>query len=103
MARKKSSTAKKPNPHIGSSLDEFLDEYGLLEQTRALAIKEVIAWQLRRAMKTKMISKSRMAKLMGTSRTQIEHLLNPSDGNVTLTSLSRAAAVVGRRLSIDLV
>lgn len=33
------------NKHIGSKLDEFLREEGLLAQARAVAIKRVIAWQ----------------------------------------------------------
>ena len=31
---------KKKNLHIGSSLDEFLKEEGILEETRAAALKE---------------------------------------------------------------
>ena len=34
---------KKDNPHIGSSLDDFLREEGILEETRTMAIKETIA------------------------------------------------------------
>jgi antitoxin HicB len=43
-----------------------------------------------------------MANLLKTSRTQVDRLLDPT-ADVTLSSLQRAAALVGRRLQIDLV
>ena len=33
---------KKRSKHIGSSLDDFLKEEGVLEQTRAVALKETL-------------------------------------------------------------
>ena len=91
---------KKP---MGSSIDDFLREEGIFEEAQARAIKEVVAWQLAQAMKKKKISKSRMAVLLlKTSRTQVDHLLDPKN-DITLSSLQRAAAMVGRRVSIELV
>ena len=87
---------------IGSSLDDFLKEEGIYEETQAKAIKEVVAWQLAEAMKKRRISKVRMAVLLKTSRTQVDRLLDPNN-DVTLSSLQRAAAIVGRRVSIELV
>jgi predicted XRE-type DNA-binding protein len=88
--------------HIGSSLDDYLKEEGIFEEAQAKAIKEVVAWQLAQAMKKKKISKLRMASLLKTSRTQVDRLLNPKS-DITLSSLQRAAAIVGRRVSIKLV
>lgn len=88
--------------HIGSSLDDFLKGEGIYEETQAQAIKEVVAWQLAEAMKKRNISKARMASLLKTSRTQIDRLLDP-ENDITLSSLQRAAAIVGRRVSIELV
>jgi len=88
--------------HMGSSVDDFLKEEGIFEEAQAQAIKEVVAWQLARAMKKKKISKSRMAALLKTSRTQVDRLLNPKD-DITLSTLQRAAAMVGRRVTIELV
>jgi DNA-binding Xre family transcriptional regulator len=93
---------KKKNPHWGSTLDEFLEEEGVLEEFRAVAVKEVIAWQIERAMKKKKLSKSKMAALMETSRAQLDRLLDPKQGNVTLETLHRAAHVLGRELRIEL-
>jgi len=88
--------------HIGSSLDDFLKGEGIYEEAQAKAIKEVVAWQLAEAMKKKKISKVRMAALLKTSRTQVDRLLDPKN-DITLSSLQRAAAIVGRRVSIELV
>jgi antitoxin HicB len=88
--------------HMGSTVDSFLQEEGILEEAQALAVREVVAWQLAEAMKKKKISKNKMATLLKTSRTQVDRLLNPKD-DITISSLQRAAAMVGRRVSIELV
>jgi len=88
--------------HMGSSVDDFHKEEGIFEEAQAQAIKEVVAWQLAQAMKRKKISKSRMAALLKTSRTQVDRLLDPKD-DITLSTLQRAAAMVGRRVTIELV
>lgn len=90
------------SPHLGSSLDDFLREEGIFEQTRNQAVKEVIAWQLAQAMQEQSLSKTRMAELLQTSRSQLDRLLDPTS-DVTLSTLERAAALVGRKLSITLV
>ncbi len=88
--------------HIGSGLDDFLRDEGIFEEAQANAIKEVVAWQLAEAMKKKKISKNRMATLLNTSRTQVDRLLDARN-DITLSSLQRAAAIVGRRVTINLV
>lgn len=87
---------------MGSTLDEFLKQEGIFEEAQALAVKEVVAWQLAQAMKKKKISKTRMAAMLKTSRAQVDRLLNPRN-DITLSSLQRAAALVGRRVVIELV
>ena len=91
------------NKHRGSSLDDFLAAEGVLEEFQARAIKEVVAWQLAEAMKQRKLSKNQLAKEMHTSRTQIDRLLDPESGTVTIETLQRAAAIVGRRVQIELV
>ena len=88
--------------HMGSSIDDFLKEEGIFEEAQTQAIKEVVAWQLAKAMKKKKISKARMAALLKTSRTQVDRLLDPKM-DITLSSLQRAAAMVGRRVTVELV
>lgn len=88
--------------HMGSSIDDFFKEEGIFEEAQTQAVKEVVAWQLAEAMKKKRISKAKMATLLKTSRTQVDRLLDARD-DITLSSLQRAAAVVGGRVMIELV
>jgi len=74
--------------HMGSSIDDFLKKQGIFEESQAQAIKEVVAWQLAEAMKKQKISKSKLATLLKTSRTQIDRLLDPKN-DITLMSLQR--------------
>jgi antitoxin HicB len=87
---------------MGSSIDSFMKEEGIFEESQAQAIKEVVAWQLAEAMQRKKISKSKMASMLKTSRSQVDRLLD-SKNDITLLSLQRAAAMVGKRVSIELV
>lgn len=91
------------NKHIGSGIDDLLREEGVLEEFQARAVKETIAWQLDQAMKDQKLSKRKLATLMHTSRSQVDRMLDPKDGNVTLHTLQRAAAVVGRKVQVELV
>jgi antitoxin HicB len=86
-----------------ATLDDFLKEEGKLEEFEAVAIKEVLAWQIGEAMKAQNLSRKRLAERMKTSRSQISRLLDPKDGNVTIATLQRAAKMVGRTLKLELV
>jgi antitoxin HicB len=94
---------QKKHPHHGSSLDDFLKEEGVLDEFQAVAVKEVISWQIQEAMKVQKLSKNKMAELMNTSRAQLDRLLDPRHGNVTLETLQRAAHILGRELRVELV
>ena len=98
-ARNKRKSGKR---HIGSSIDDFMKHEDVFEESRAQAAKEVVAWQLDEAMKRRRISKNKMAIMLKTSRTQVDRILNPKC-DITLSSLQRAAAMVGRRVTIELV
>lgn len=88
--------------HIGSSLDDFLKEEGVYEEAQARAIKEVVVWQLTEAMEKQSLTKTRLAAMLKTSRSQVDRLLDPTR-DVTLSTLQRAAALVGRKVQIELV
>jgi antitoxin HicB len=90
------------NPHIGSSLDDFLCEEGILEQASSIAVKEALAWQVEQAMKREKITKAEMARRMHTSRAALDRLLDPKNVSVTLQTLFRAAHAVGSDLRIEL-
>jgi len=86
-----------------STLDDFLAKEGKREDFEAVAVKEVLAWQIGEAMKANKLSRQGLAQRMNTSRSQVRRLLDPKDGNVTLTTLQRAAKIVGRSLRLELV
>ena len=99
---KKKKKIKRSNDDL-TTLDDFLKNEGKLEEFEAGAIKEVLAWQIVEAMKAQKLSRKRLAERMKTSRCQIRRLLDPKDGNVTITTLQRAAKMVGRTLRLELV
>ena len=92
---------KPTNPHWGSPLDDFLDEEGIREEATTAAIKRVIAWQLAEEMKRRNITKARLADLMHTSRAQVNRILDPEKGNVTIETLRRAAHLLGREVELQ--
>jgi len=90
------------NPHMGSSFSELLKEQGIHAEATAHAIKRVLAWQIEQAMREQGITKVEMARRMGTSRTQLDRLLDPQNDKVQLDTLQRAATAVGRSLRLEL-
>lgn len=89
--------------HIGSSFDDFLQEEALLEEVTAVAVKRVIAWQIGKAMSDKKLTKTVMAKKMNTSRASLNRLLDEDDTSLTLTTLASAAAVLGKKIKLELL
>jgi len=90
------------NLHIGSDFDTFLEEEGLLSDAAAVAVKRVIAFQLQEAMDAQKMTKTTLAKKMHTSRASLNRLLDDTDTSLTLTTLTNAANVLGRKLKIEL-
>jgi antitoxin HicB len=74
-----------------TSLDEFLESEGIREEVT------------REAMRKRNLTKVAMAKMMSTSRAQLDRLLDPDEHNITLESLARAANTVGRKIKIEIV
>ena len=88
--------------HLGSNFDDFLREERLLDAAEATAIKRVIAFQIAQEMKRRKLTKTEMASRMKTSRAALERLLDPTNPSITLFTLERAAAVLGKRLRVEL-
>ena len=86
----------------GTTLDAFLKDEGLFDEAQARAVKEVVVWQLTKAMREQALTKTRLAEMLQTSRSQVDRLLDPQR-DVTLSTLQRAAVLVGRRLRVELV
>lgn len=91
---------KKRNPHRGSRFEDFLEEEGILESATATATKRVLAWRIAELMKKQRVSKSEMAKRMRTSRAALDRLLDAKNTSVTLQTMGRAAAALGKTLSV---
>ena len=73
-----------------------------MAETEAVAIKRVIAWQVERLMAEEGLSKSEMARRMGTSRSALERLLDPSNPSARLLTIERAAKALGKKVRVEL-
>ncbi len=93
--------SKQNNLHWGSALDDFLKEEGVYQTAKTTAVMRVVAWQLAQEMERQGISKTDLAAQMHTSRAQLDRILK-AESNVTLETLQRAAALVGRELHVEL-
>jgi antitoxin HicB len=95
---KKTRTAQ-----VGSSFDAFLVEEGIHLAVEARAIKRVITWQLREAMKRHKLTKALLARNMSTSRSELDRLLDPDNVSLTLKNLAKAATALGKRVRVEFV
>ena len=86
-----------------TTLDQFLEEEGVKDEVNLSAIKRVIALQLEQEIRTKRITKADLARRMHTSRAQVDRVLDPEEGNVTIDTLARAARILGRSIRLELV
>ena len=90
------------NKHIGSNFDNFLQEENLLVGAEATAVKRVIAYQIEKEMAARHISKSALARMMQTSRSSLDRLLDPENASVTLLTLESVAHALDKRLKVQL-
>ena len=92
----------KKNPRLGSTLDDLLREDGALEEVEARAQKRVLARQLEQLMRQQRVTKAALAARMGTSRSALDRLLDPTNASVTLYTMTTAARALGTRLDLRL-
>jgi len=93
----------KQNVNRGSRFEDFLADEGILDSVTAATQKRVVTWQVEQLMARQKISKTEMARRMKTSRAALERLLDPDNPSVTLQTIGRAAAALGRKVEIRLV
>jgi hypothetical protein len=93
---------KKKNPHRGSSLNSFLKEEGIYDEVMVTVTKHLLAHRVAELMKKQRVTKSAMARRMRTSRAALDRLLDADNTSVPLQTMDRAAAVLGKELSITL-
>jgi antitoxin HicB len=88
--------------HISSDFDDFLREESIFDQSSAVAVKRVIAWQIEQEMIRQKLTKTVMAKKMHTSRAALNRLLDESDTSLTLLTLTSAASALGKTINLKL-
>ena len=93
----------KRNPHLGSDFDDFLRQDGIFEAVEAAAMKKLIASALAPQMKRRHISVSRFAAALGTSRAAVNRILEEGNTSITLTTLTRAGALLGCKVKLELI
>ncbi len=86
-----------------TSLNEIIDREGLRDEVTLRAFKRLLSLQLVKEMEAQKVSKSIMARRMGTSRAQLDRVLDPSEYNVTIDTLLRAAKTLGKQLRLELI
>jgi DNA-binding Xre family transcriptional regulator len=91
-----------PKKNIGSNFDDFLEEEGILDSATAVAVKRYIAFQLSERIVERELTKAEVARMMGTSRSALDRLLDPENSSVTLQTLQSAAEALGGKLNIKL-
>ncbi len=90
------------NKHIGTSFDDFLQEENILAATEATAVKRILAYQIEKEMAERQLTKTALARIMRTSRSALDRLLDPENASVTLLTLESVAHALGKKLKVQL-
>ena len=94
---------KKANKHIGSDFNYFLEEEGIREEVEFAVHKRMIAEQIQAEMELKKITKKALAAKLGTSRAQLDRILDATNNSITLKSILKIAEIFGKDLRIQFV
>jgi predicted XRE-type DNA-binding protein len=79
------------NQRVASTLDDFLAEENLLAEAESIAIKRIVALQLQPRMTEQQLTRTELARRLGTSRSALDRLLDLDNASVTLLASERAA------------
>ena len=90
------------NPHSGSNFDDFLLDNDILADVEEVALKRMLAYQIKNLMKSQSITVTEMARRMKTSRSSVDRLLDPENKSITLNTIGHAAKVLGKKCRIIL-
>jgi antitoxin HicB len=82
---------------------DFLAEEGLLPEVEVLAPKRVVALQLQQILEHDHVSKTELASRMKTSRASLDRVLDPEKPFLTVASIGKAAAALGRKVELRFV
>jgi len=87
--------------HHGSTLSSLFDELGERPEVEALAAKKTLAIQMEKRMKALGLTAGRLATRMGTSRAQVQRILDANEAGITLKVLTRLAGALEGRILIE--
>ncbi|MEY4246431.1 MAG: hypothetical protein RLZZ245_4016 [Verrucomicrobiota bacterium] len=91
------------NIHRGSDFCDFLADEGIRPEVEVLALKRVVALQLQQILEQENITKTQLATRMKTSRASLDRILDPANPSLTVASLGKAAAALGRKVELRFV
>ena len=91
------------NIHRGSDFSDFLTDKGIRADVEVLALKRVVALQLQQILEQEHITKTQLATRMKTSRASLDRILDPGNPSLTVASLGKAAAALGRKVELRFV
>lgn len=99
-----SNAKRQRDPHEPPfDFDEYLKSRGIFEEIKARVAKRGVALQFEQLRKERNISKAELARMVGTSRTQIDRILDPTSQNISLATMNRVAAALGKKVYFELV
>ena len=96
-------TKPSQNAYRGSDFRDFLASEGILPEVEVLALKRVVSLQLQQILEQEHVTKTKLAARMKTSRASLDRMLDPSNPSLTVASLGKAAAALGRKVELRLV
>jgi DNA-binding Xre family transcriptional regulator len=96
-------TKLKKNPHRGSDFSDFLAEEGIRPDVEVLALKRVVALELQQILEHEHITKTQLASRMKTSRASVDRILDPTNPSLTVATLGKAAAALGRKVELRFI
>ena len=91
------------NAHRGCDFRDFLAGNDILPEVGVLALRRVVFPQLQQILEQEQVAKTELASRMKTSRASLERMLDPSNPSLTVASLRKAAAALGRKLELRFV
>lgn len=87
----------------GSDFDDFLREEGILDEVNEAARKRIVAFQIEQEMLARKLTKMSLAQQLGTSRAQLDRVLDPNNTSITLNTLLKLAKIFGKQLELKFV
>ncbi len=96
-------TKASQNAHRSSDFLDFLAGEGILAEVEVLALKRGVSLQLQQTLEQEHVTKTELASRLKTSRASLDRMLDPSSPSLTVASLGKAAAALGRKVELHTV